>query len=182
MQNFTVCFAHGRESGPWGIKIRAMAKVAETLGCRVVSRDDSDTLDPDLRVTRLTEEARAINGSVVLVGSSMGGYVVTAASQVIQPVGLFLMAPALGMPGYKESMPEPHARKLSVVHGWDDDIVPFDTVLQFARTHQAMLHVVPAGHALIEQLDWLRMAFADFLQNCMDFDGATARERLLATF
>jgi len=182
MQNFTVCFAHGRESGPWGIKIRALAKVAETLGCRVVSRDDSDTLDPDLRVTRLIEEARAIDGPVVLVGSSMGGYVVTAASQVIQPVGLFLMAPAMGMPGYKESMPVPHARKLSVVHGWDDDIVPLEMVLEFARTHRAMLHVVPAGHALVEQLDWLTMAFADFLQNCMDFDSATARERLLATF
>mgnify|MGYP000583791061 CR=1 FL=1 len=44
MPNLTVFFAHGRESGPWGIKIRAMAKVAETLGCRVVSRDDSDVV------------------------------------------------------------------------------------------------------------------------------------------
>ncbi len=181
MQNFTVCFSHGRESGPWGIKIRVMAKIAETLGYRVVSRDDSDTLDPDLRVTRLIDEARAIDGSVVLVGSSMGGYVATTASQAIQPVGLFLMAPALGMPGYKESMPEPHARKLSIVHGWSDDIVPFDMVLEFARTHRAMLHVVPAGHALVEQLDWLAMIFADFLQNCMGFAGATAKERLLAT-
>jgi len=182
MQNFTVCFAHGRESGPWGIKIRAMAKVAETLGCRVVSRDDSDTPDPDLRVSRLIEETRAIDGSIVLVGSSMGGYVVTAASSAIQPVGLFLMAPALGMPGYKQSVPEPFARELSVVHGWGDDVVPFDTVLEFARTHQAMLHVVPAGHALVEQLNWLTRAFADFLQNCMELDGVSARERLLATF
>lgn len=182
MQNFTVYFAHGRESGPWGIKIRAMAKVAEALGCRVVSRDDSDTLDPDLRVSRLIEEARAIDGSVVLVGSSMGGYVVTVASQAIQPVGLFLMAPALGMPDYNEAMPVPHARKLSVIHGWADDIVPFDMVLEFARTYQAMLHVVPAGHALIEQLEWLTRAFAEFLQNCMEFAGTSARERLLATF
>jgi len=182
MPNFTVCFAHGRESGPWGLKIRAMAKVAETLGCRVVSRDDSDTHDPDLRVSRLIEDSRAIDGPVILVGSSMGGYVVTAASRVIQPVGLFLMAPAFGLPGYAEPMPESHARQLSVVHGWGDDIVPFDKVLEFARSHQAMLHLVPAGHALVEQLDWLTRIFADFLQSCVDFDAATARERLLATF
>jgi len=182
MPNFTVCFAHGRESGPWGLKIRAMAKVAETLGCRVVSRDDSDTHDPDLRVSRLIEDSRAIDGPVILVGSSMGGYVVTAASRVIQPVGLFLIAPALGMAGYAEPMPEPHSRQLSVVHGWGDDVVPFDNILEFARSHQAMLHLVPAGHALVEQLDWLTRIFADFLQCCMAFDAATARARLLATF
>ena len=182
MPNLTVFFAHGRESGPWGIKIRAMAKVAERLGCRVVSRDDSDTCDPDLRISRLIKETRTIDGQVVLVGSSMGGYVVTVASRLVQPVGLFLMAPAFGMPGYAEPVPEPHARQLSVIHGWGDDIVPFDKVLEFARSHQAMLHLVPAGHALIEQLDWLTRNFADFLQSCMDFNGATARERLLATF
>ena len=118
MQNCTVYFAHGRESGPWGTKIRALAKVAEAFGCQVFSRDDSDTCDPDLRTSRLIDEARTIDGRVVLVGSSMGGYVVTAASRVIQPLGLFLMAPALGMPGYAEPLPKPHARELCVVHGW----------------------------------------------------------------
>lgn len=182
MQNVTVYFAHGRESGPWGTKIRAMAKVAEALGCRVVSRDDSDSRDPDLRVSRLEEDARDSVGQVVLVGSSMGGYVVTAASRAIRPVGLFLMAPALGMPGYGNPMPEPHARELTVVHGWDDDIVPFEKVMEFARTHQATLHIVPAGHALVEQLDWLTRCFSDFLRVCLGLERTAARERLLATF
>lgn len=182
MQDLTVFFAHGRESGPWGIKIRAMAKIAEGYGCRVVSRDDSDTRDPEVRVDRLLAEARDSAGPVVLVGSSMGGYVVTAASREIRPVGLFLMAPAVGMPGYSEPEPVPHARQLAVVHGWDDDVVPFDAVMQFARAHRARLHLVPAGHALIEQLDWLTRLFADFLQDCLTADGDTARNRLLATF
>jgi len=181
MHNFTVIFAHGRESGPWGTKIRVLAKVAEKFGCRVISRDDSDNRDPELRVARLVDEVKSIDGPVVLVGSSMGGYVATVASQVVRPVGLFLMAPAFGLPGYAEQTPQSISRELTVVHGWDDDVVPLDAVVDFARTHQAMLHIVPAGHALLEQVDWLVEVFDQFLGRCLQQDVITARERLLAT-
>jgi surfactin synthase thioesterase subunit len=182
MQTITVIFAHGRESGPWGTKIRALARAAERLGCRVVSRDDSDSHDPELRVARLIDETRPVIGPVVLVGSSMGGYVAAVASQVVRPVGLFMMAPAVGLPGYAVQRPKPVCRELTVVHGWDDNIVPLDAVLDFARTHQAMLHLVPAGHALLEQVDWLTRIFELFLTQCMQLDCRPARERLLATF
>jgi len=182
MQNCTVVFAHGRESGPWGTKIRALAKVAEQRGCRVVSRDDSDNRDPELRVTRLVDEVKAIEGLVVLVGSSMGGYVATVASQVVRPAGLFLMAPAFGLPGYVNQTPLPISRELTVVHGWDDDVVPVEPVFAFAKQHQAMLHLVPAGHALLEQVDFLVQIFAPFLDRCLQLDGGMARERFLATF
>lgn len=181
MQIMTVIFAHGRESGPWGTKIRALAKVAEQLGCRVISRDDTDNRDPELRVVRLIDEVKAIEGPVVLVGSSMGGYVATVASQVVRPVGLFLMAPAFGLPGYANQAPRPFSRELTVVYGWGDDIVPVEPVLAFAKQHLAMLHLVPAGHALLEQVDWLTQIFELFLGRCLQFDGATSRQRFLAT-
>ncbi|MGK2944470.1 MAG: alpha/beta fold hydrolase [Desulfuromonadales bacterium] len=181
MQILTVIFAHGRESGPWGTKIRALAKVAERLGCQVISRDDRDNRDPELRVVRLIDEVKAIDGPVVLVGSSMGGYVATVASQVVRPVGLFLMAPAFGLPGYVNQAPLPISRELTVVYGWDDDIVPVEPVLDFARKHLAMLHMVPAGHALLEQVEWLTQIFELFLGRCLQLDCATARERFLAT-
>ncbi len=181
MQNFTVIFSHGRESGPWGTKIRALAKVAEKFGCRVISRDDSDTRDPELRVARLIDEVKSIDGPVVLVGSSMGGYVATVASQLVRPTGLFLMAPAFGLPGYTEPTPQPNSRELTVVHGWDDDVVPFEAVFSFARTHQAMFYLVPAGHALLEQVEWLTQVFELFLGRCLQRESSTARERLLAT-
>ncbi|MGK2905460.1 MAG: alpha/beta fold hydrolase [Desulfuromonadales bacterium] len=181
MQTFTVIFTHGRESGPWGTKIRALAKVAERFGCRVISRDDSDNRDPELRVARLLDEVKAIEGSVVLVGSSMGGYVATVASQVVRPVGLFLMAPAFGLPGYANQAPIPISRELSVVYGWGDDLVPAEPIFDFARTYQAMLHLVPAGHALLEQIDWLTQLFELFLGRCLQADGAPARARFLAT-
>lgn len=182
MQISTVIFTHGRESGPWGTKIRALAKVAERSGCRVISRDDSDNCDPELRVSRLIDEAKAVDGPVVLVGSSMGGYVATVASQAVRPIGLFLMAPAFGLPGYVDQTPQPTTRELTVVYGWEDNVVPFDAVLGFARAHQAMFHMVPAGHALLEQVDWLTHIFELFLDRCQQPDGALARGRFLATF
>lgn len=181
MQNFTVIFAHGRESGPWGTKIRALAKAAERKGCKIVSRDDSDTRDPELRVTRLLAEVEAMEGPIVLVGSSMGGYVATVASKTVSPVGLFLMAPALGLPGYAVQTPAPLAQELTVIHGWDDGVVPLEPVVAFAREHKAMCHLVPADHTLVEQLDWLVMLFDTFLDRCMKSQ-ENSRERLLATF
>ena len=101
----TVCFCHGRESGPWGTKIRRLARVAEQFGCRVVSLDDRDTQDPDERVSRLLTTVADLPGPLILVGSSMGGYVAAVASAQLQPVGLFLMAPAVGLPGYESLRP-----------------------------------------------------------------------------
>jgi pimeloyl-ACP methyl ester carboxylesterase len=181
MQDITVIFAHGRESGPWGTKIRILARVAEKHGLRVVSRDDSDTLDPDMRVSRLVDEASTIDEPIILVGSSMGGYVATVASRKLNPVGLFLMAPAFGLPGYTEQSPRPVCRELTIVHGWVDGIVPIEAVLAFSRKHQAMLHLVPAGHALLEQLSWLAQIFELFLERCLQTGSENRRARLLAT-
>ncbi len=181
MQNFTVIFAHGRESGPWGNKIRALALVVEKLGGQVISRDDTDTRDPELRVVRLIEECRSIEGPLVLVGSSMGGYVAAVASQTATPDGLFLMAPAFGLPGYQHSEVTVSVKRLQVVHGWDDDVVPLAAVSEFAKSHRAMLHLVPAGHALAEQLDWLARIFEMFLIDCLQLEYVAAREKLLAT-
>jgi len=181
MPKVTVIFAHGRESGPWGAKIRTLAKVAESFGCGVISRDDSDNRDPELRVVRLIDEVKSIDGQIVLVGSSMGGYVTTVASQVIRPTGLFLMAPALGLPGYEHQSPQAIARELTVVHGWGDDLVPAEAILEFARSQQAMLHLVPAGHALLEQLEWLEQIFTLFLQRCLKPEQGSERSRILAT-
>lgn len=181
MLNLTVIFAHGKESGPWGTKIRALAKIAEKKGCQIISRDDSGNHNPDLRVSRLINEAETVDGPIVLVGSSMGGYVAAVASKTVSPVGLFLMAPALSLPGYAEQSPIPVARELAVVHGWTDDIVPLGPVVDFSRQHKAMCHLVPAGHSLVEQLEWLTVIFDAFLDRCMK-SCENSRERLLATF
>lgn len=163
----TVIFCHGRESGPWGTKIRRLALVAEQFGCRVISPDDRDTQDPEERVRRLTMLAADLPAPLVLVGSSMGGYVTAVAAGQLRPFGLFLLAPAIGLPGYAVAAPMPVSRHLCIVHGWDDEVVPLENVWRFAATHRAALHVVPDGHVLHHELDRIERLFADFLGNCL---------------
>ncbi len=69
-----VIFSHGKESGPWGSKIKAMADLAESKGCEVDSIDYTDLVDePDARAERLIAVLQQETGPVILVGSSMGG-------------------------------------------------------------------------------------------------------------
>lgn len=159
-----VYFAHGKESGPWGDKILALAEVAKQNGYMVDSPDYSDLMDADKRVERLLElcEGERVD---VLVGSSMGGYVSTVASTVLQPKGLFLMAPAFYIPGYAVQEPEAITAKTVIVHGWNDDIVPVDHSIRFARTRKAELHLLESGHRLNDQIDLLCMLFRKMLEN-----------------
>jgi pimeloyl-ACP methyl ester carboxylesterase len=163
----TVCFSHGRESGPWGTKIRRLAHVAEQFDCRVVSLDDRDSQDPDERVRRLLTKGREFDRPLVLVGSSMGGYVAAVASAELQPAGLFLMAPAVGLPGYAVADPIPGVTRLTIVHGWDDEIVPVENVLRYAAEQRAELHLLADGHILHKSLDRIAVLFAGFLTDCL---------------
>ena len=90
-----VIFNHGKESGPWGSKIKVLAKTAEALGFSVTSVDYQGSDDPDQRVEKLTTYIEALTENFLLVGSSMGGYVATVAAAKTKSRGLFLMAPSL---------------------------------------------------------------------------------------
>ena len=95
---------------------------------------------------------------LVLVGSSMGGYVSAMAASRLSPAALFLMAPALYIDGYQgDPIACPHDTE--VVHGWDDDIVPLASSLAFAKRRRARLHLVADGHRLAESLDFIDALF-----------------------
>ena len=76
-----VVFSHGQESGPWGTKIRAMAERVRELGCKADSIDYQGIADPTARVDKLRRECADISEKLILVGSSMGGHVATAAAE-----------------------------------------------------------------------------------------------------
>lgn len=158
-----VVFSHGKESGPWGSKIRALATIATSKGFSVESVNYADLVDPELRVERLQATPLPPHGRLILVGSSMGGYVSTVCSEALKPTGLFLMAPALYLPGYRTQDPSPCAGRTSVVHGWNDDVVPVEHSIRFARRYRAALHILDADHRLNSTLASLCMIFSNFL-------------------
>jgi pimeloyl-ACP methyl ester carboxylesterase len=158
-----VVFAHGKESGPWGLKITRLADVARRRGFEVISPDYSHTQDPEARIAQLVA-LRPQARRLVLVGSSMGGYVSAMACAALRPQALFLIAPALyfPFPGW-DGEPEGVPALCSVVHGWHDDIVPAERSQRFANRHRAELHLIDGDHALNARIETIATLFDDFL-------------------
>ena len=159
----TVVFSHGKESGPWGSKITAMATVVRDRGAAVESVDYRGLDDPADRVRKLIEVGLRLTGPLVLVGSSMGGHVSAAAASQLQPRGLFLLAPAFYMAGYEEYTPQDVSCPTAIVHGWHDDIVPVQNGIRWAREHRAALHVLDSDHRLENQIDAICILLREFL-------------------
>ena len=159
----TVVFSHGKESGPWGSKITAMAEVVRELRLGVESVDYRGVDDPADRVKKLIGVGSQIKSPVVLVGSSMGGQVSAAAANRLQPRGLFLLAPAFYMPGYEQYTPQDVACPAVIVHGWHDVIVPVESSIRWAREQRAALHVLDSDHRLEDQIESIRLLLRAFL-------------------
>jgi alpha-beta hydrolase superfamily lysophospholipase len=159
-----VYFSHGQESGPWGTKIRAMAETVKSLGSRVASIDYQGIADPTERVDKLIAECRDVSEPLVLVGSSMGGHVATAAAVAVRAAGLFVLAPAFYMPEFEHLTPEAPDIPLVIVHGWRDDVVPVDNSIRFARQCRATLHLLNGDHRLTDNLDEINEYLARFVR------------------
>lgn len=160
---YIVYFNHGKESGPWGAKIKQLAQIAKAKGFAVESLDYSNITDPDQRVQRLLNSPASKFGSLILVGSSMGGYVATVASETLRPKGLFLMAPALYIPGYANQDPIPCAGMTIIIHGWKDESIPVEHSIRFAKQHGVQLHLIDGDHRLMSQIPFLESMFGLFL-------------------
>lgn len=159
-----VCFSHGQESGPWGTKIRALATIARDRGHAVESLDYQGMADPVARARKLVEWCRAQPAPAILVGSSMGGYVALAAASEAGAAGLFLMAPALYVPGYEAiPVPPPPSCRVTIVHGWRDDVLPWSGSTRYGEQAGARVVLVPDDHRLVQDLPGLGRLFGLFL-------------------
>jgi pimeloyl-ACP methyl ester carboxylesterase len=159
----TVVFSHGKESGPWGAKITAMAKVVRDLNLGVESVDYRGMDDPAQRVEKLLAVARELQGPIVLVGSSMGGHVTAAAASRLDAAALFLLAPAFYMPGFEKFTPQDVAMPTAIVHGWHDAVVPVDNSIRWAREHRAVLHILDSDHRLEDRISAICILLRSFL-------------------
>lgn len=160
----TVCFSHGQESGPWGTKIRELAEVARAAGHTVESIDYQGMADPQARARKLVAWCRAQPAPAILVGSSMGGYVALAAASEAGAAGLFLMAPALYVAGYEDvPVPPPPSCRITIVHGWHDDVLPWSGSTRYGERSGARVVLVSDDHRLVADLAGLRRVFRLFL-------------------
>ena len=157
-----VIFSHGKESGPWGSKITLLAKIAKQHGFEVDSIDYRNIGDPDDRVTHLIE-ALTPEGKIILVGSSMGGYVSLVTAERAEVQALFLLAPALYIPGYGNQQYTARNQPIEIVHGWSDEVIPAEHSIRFAREANCSLHLIPGDHRLNSSIEAVSVLFNQFL-------------------
>lgn len=164
--------SHGFESGPDATKVTALAEVAERLGW---SHERPDYTDLDARrevgelgdvpsrLQRLLAKASgaAARGPLVLAGSSLGAWISGQASLQVPVAGLFLMAPPVRM---GDAPPLQAARvPTSLVHGWDDELIPAAEVVAWAQARRAWLLLVNDTHRLSAHVETSATAFAQLL-------------------
>ncbi len=164
--------SHGFESGPDATKVTALAEAAQRLGWSCerpdyteldARREAGELGDVPARLRRLLglAQAAASRGPVVLAGSSLGAYISGLASLQVPVVGLFLMAPPIRMGGAQplQAAPVP----TSIIHGWDDELIPAAHVVDWAQARRARLLLVDDGHRLSGHVQASADAFASLL-------------------
>ncbi|TAN70704.1 MAG: alpha/beta hydrolase [Methylobacter sp.] len=167
-----VIYNHGKDSIPWGEKTILFADVAKRHGYSFESPDYREQPDPDKRVGQLLAMDLSGYDQIVLIGSSMGAYVATVASESINPQGLFLLAPAFYLPGYRQTEFNPKAEVIRIFHGWQDDIVPPENVWRFCRKYHVRLNVYDTDHRMLSAMPQLTDEFSRFLAG---LSGTSAR-------
>lgn len=164
--------SHGFESGPDATKVTALAAVAQRCGWSherpdytdLDARREAGALgDVPARLQRLLELARAAaaDGPVLLAGSSLGAWISARASLQVPVAGLFLLAPPVRM----APAPDLEAAQVptSIVHGWDDELIPAAEVVAWAQPRRARLLLVGDTHRLAGHVAASAEAFAALL-------------------
>ncbi len=164
--------SHGFESGPDATKVAALAEAAERLGW-THERPDYTDLDARREVSSLGDvparlqrlralaQAAAARGPLVLAGSSLGAYISGRVSLEVPVRGLFLMAPptTMGPLPALDAAPVP----VSVIHGWDDELIPAQAVADWAQVRRATLLLVNDSHRLSDHVAASAEAFGQLL-------------------
>jgi surfactin synthase thioesterase subunit len=162
-----VIFSHGLESTPWGSKINHLATLCNSANCIVHSVDYQGINSPSERVEKLItyiDTELKPDDPFLLVGSSMGGYVSMVTAQSRKPQGIFLLAPALYINSYLVQE-YPTDCQVSIVHGYQDDVIPFENSLRYAKETHNTLHLIDGDHRLNDALETLSPLFMAFIHS-----------------
>jgi predicted esterase YcpF (UPF0227 family) len=170
----TVYLSHGLESGPGALKVQALKGVAEMLDdCEPIVMDYRGMPEPQQRLQHLLNVLKERDDDpahCVLAGSSLGGWLSAAVSAQQPVLGCFLLAPALGMADYPGMSPKIQAQHTHIIHGWQDDVVAPEPVIERARLQRISLRMVDDDHRLHASLDTILLDFERFLRQCSASD------------
>lgn len=165
---------HGFESGPDATKVTALADVAQRLGW-THERPDFTDLDAKhdvsplgdvvARVRRLLAISNAAHPTrpLVIAGSSLGAWIAGQVSLQRPVAGLFLMAPPIRL--HAEFPLDAAAVPISIIHGWDDELIPAAQVVEWAQSRHARLLLVDDSHRLSAHVAASADAFAALLSD-----------------
>ncbi len=162
--------SHGLESGPHATKVSALATAAEALGWSTERPDylEADRVgafgDIDARLAILRERAVAVSGPLVLAGSSMGAFASALISREVPCAGIFLMAPPPWIEGYRQQLAAASV-PTTIVHGWDDELIPAQAVIDWAHPRRDQLILVNDSHRLVDHVAFCAQRFADFIRS-----------------
>jgi pimeloyl-ACP methyl ester carboxylesterase len=163
-----IVFSHGKDSSPFSRKISSLYEAAEAEGYGISAVDYRGLEDPAEWVRMLSDFCKDLSGDLVLVGSSLGAWVSLMAAPTLHARGLFLMAPAVGVPELPPLRPGPLSCPATVIHGWRDEVIPYENSIRFAREHRISLHLVDSDHRLHSALPLIKNLFQYFLTE-LDF-------------
>lgn len=163
--------SHGFNSSPNASKVSALARVAQALGWTSERPDYSDIDSSEdvreipRRIQRLLERARGVRGPLVLAGSSLGAYTSALASLEpdVVPAGLFLMAPPIALTDYPQRL-DARAVPTRVIHGWHDELIPAQDVVDWCRPRALPLLLLDDDHRLESHVEAIADEFARFLK------------------
>ena len=95
----------------------------------------------------------------------MGGYISLVAEEIVanKPSGIFLLAPALYLESYNKREFAPHIKMIEVLHGWNDEVVPYQNSIKFCKNNGFTLHLLDADHRFSVSLNDVLTLFDDFL-------------------
>lgn len=140
-----------------------LAEVARSEGYEPEAVDYAGADTPRERIARLVDFCKDLQGDLVLVGSSLGGYTSIASASLLHARGAFLLGPSI----YTEGLPQLRQGIIDcptvIVHGWRDEIVPCEQSVRFARTCHAALHLLDGDHRLHNQIRQISHLFEFFL-------------------
>jgi pimeloyl-ACP methyl ester carboxylesterase len=174
-------YLHGYQSSPTGEKATLLK---EALGAIPIAyRDDSPEKLVISRCLFRISEALQNDDHVVLIGSSLGGFL-AASTALAHPMvkQLILLNPAIipleidlrtieGMPlRILEEMRDPRLfeQKISatiiILRGIQDDLVPDEWILSFAKAQQATIQLFNDDHRFSKNLQKLPMIISELLQ------------------